>query len=105
MVDFSIPQGTELPQITATLTDENGPIDLSGGSVRLQMRAPGTDQLTVLDANASVLNPATAGRVSYQWIAGDTTHPRGLYVAWFLVDYAGVAQLEAPNPRLVIEIT
>jgi len=104
MVDFSIPKGTDLPQLTATLSDEIGPIDLTGSTVKLQIRAPGTESTVLLDVAANVVPPASNGRVIYAWQDGDTDLDRGLYVGWFLVDY-GLSTLEAPNPQLVFEIT
>lgn len=101
-VDFEIPKGRLLPILTATLTDANGAINLTGATVRFQMRLPGSSTLKV-DAAATVVN-AVAGQVSYAWQGTDTDTP-ALYVAWFEVTYSGPKPLNAPEPPLVIEVT
>lgn len=103
MADFSIPQDTLLPILTATLTYDDGtPIDLTGATVKFQMRLPGSSTLKV-DSAAVVVGAATLGQVSYTWVAADTDTP-GLYVAWFSAVF-GLSTLHAPNPSLVIEVT
>lgn len=100
MTSFSIPQDTLLPILTATLTDDNGPINLTGATVKFQMRLPGSTVLKV-DTNAQIVS-AVAGQVAYTWQTNDTNTP-GLYIGWFLLSY-GAAPLMAPNPQLVIEV-
>jgi hypothetical protein len=100
--DFEIPKGRLLPILTATLTDAVGAINLTGATVRFQMRAPGATTFKV-DAAATVVS-AAAGQVSYSWTGADTDTP-GLYVAWFEVTYSGPAPLNAPEPPMVIEVT
>jgi hypothetical protein len=100
--DFQIPKGRLLPNLTATLSDANGALNLSAASgVRFQMRAPGATVLEV-DQPATVVNAAT-GQVSYAWAAGDVDTV-GLYVAWFEVTTGGKA-FSAPEPPLVVEVT
>lgn len=102
MTDFLIPKGDTLPLLTATLSDANGPINLTVATgVKFQMRLPGASTLKV-NANATVVNP-TAGQVSYTW-AGADTDTTGLYVGWFLITFPGPKTMEAPNPQLVIEV-
>lgn len=101
MADFQIPRNALLPILTATLSDANGVLNLTGATVRFQMRVPGTSVLKV-DAGATVLNP-TAGTVQYTWIATDTD-TIGLYIAWFQCTYAA-KPLYAPEPPMVIEVT
>jgi hypothetical protein len=102
MVDFEIPKGRLVPILTATLSDANGPIDLTGTSVRFQMRLPGASVFKV-DAVATPVD-AVAGQISYAWQGADTDTP-GLYVAWFEVTFVGPKPLNAPEPPLVIEVT
>lgn len=101
MTDFQLPKGALLPLLTATLTDEVGPIDLTGTTVRFQMRAPGSSTLKV-DAGASVTS-AMNGVVTYTWQSGDTDTV-GLWIAWFLVEFT-LKDLYAPEPAMVIEVT
>ena len=102
MADFVIPQDTLLPILTATLSDANGALDLTGGTVKFQMRLPGTSVLKV-DGNAAVVGAAANGQVSYTWAGADTDTP-GLYIGWFRIAY-GPSILYAPEPALVVEVT
>jgi hypothetical protein len=101
--DFEIPKGRLLPILTATLTDDVGPIDLTGATVKFQMRPPGVGTTLKVDAAATVVSAAT-GQVSYTW-SGTDTDTEGLYVAWFEVTYSGPKPLIAPEPPLVLEVT
>lgn len=100
--DFQIPRGSLLPLLTATLNHENGPVDLTGATVRFQMRAPGSNVLKV-DSPATVASPETAGNVSYTWVEEDTDTV-GLYVGWFHATFTG-KPMQAPEPPFVIEVT
>jgi hypothetical protein len=97
---FSIPKADLLPNLSATLSDADGPINLTGAIVKFQMRLPGSSTLKV-DTSAAVVS-AVAGTVSYTWATGDTDTP-GLYLGWFLLTFSGKT-MEAPNPPLVIEV-
>jgi hypothetical protein len=101
VTEFSIPRGDLLPILSATLSDAKGPIDLTGATVKFQMRLPGSSTLKV-DAAAQTVDPATGGQVTYTWAGTDTDTP-GLYIAWFLVTYSGKT-MEAPNPQMVVEV-
>lgn len=99
--DFQIPQDTLLPILTATLSDANGVINLTGMTVRFQMRLPGSSTLKV-DAVATIVS-AVGGQVSYTWVGTDTD-TTGLYIGWFELVIGGKSFL-APEPPLVIEMT
>lgn len=101
MSDFQLPKGALLPLLTATLSDENGAINLTGATVKFQMRLPGSSTLKV-DANATVVS-AALGQVSYTWVAADTD-TIGIYVGWFLITFAA-KNLYAPEPPMVIAVT
>jgi hypothetical protein len=103
MVAFQIPKGALLPILTATLTDEVGPINLTGSTVKFQMRLPGSNLLKV-DSAAVIVGAATNGQVSYTWQTANVD-TIGLYIGWFLVTYSGSGNLYAPEPPMVIEIT
>lgn len=102
MADFEIPKAQLLPILTATLSDANGPIDLTSATVHFQMRLPGSSTLKV-DAVAVIVGAATNGQVSYTWQVGDTDTP-SLYVGWFAITTGGKS-FYAPEPPLVIEVT
>ena len=80
-------QGDTAPAITATiaLKSDLSPVDLSGASVRFQMRKPDDRRFTV-NAAATVTN-ASAGAVRYAWATNDLTVP-GEYVVQWEVTYA-----------------
>lgn len=99
--DFQIPKGRLLPIVTAALSDADGEIDLTGATVKFQMRLPGSSTLKV-DA-AAVVEDADQGEVSYTW-AGTDTDTRGLYIAWFQVTTGGKTFF-VPEPALVVEVT
>lgn len=99
--DFQLPQNALLPLLSATLTDDLGPIDLTGTTVTFQMRPPGSSELKV-DAGAAVTS-APNGQVTYTWQAADTD-TEGLYIGWFVVAFTA-KDLYAPEPPLVIEVT
>lgn len=101
MSDFQLPKGALLPLLTATISDENGPINLTGTTAKFQMRLPGSSTLKV-DAAATVVTPA-AGLVSYTWLAADTD-TIGIYIGWFLVTFTA-KNLYAPEPPLIIAVT
>lgn len=102
MAEFQIPQDRLLPLLTATLSDANGVLNLSGASaVKFQMRLPGSSTLKV-NAAADVTD-AAGGEVTYTWVGADTDTP-GLYVSWFEVT-AGGKTFAAPEPSMVVEVT
>lgn len=102
MVAFTLPKDTVLPNLTATLTQDTGAaINLTGATVKFQMRLPGIATLKV-DRSATITN-ATAGQVSFTWDDADTDVP-GLYIGWFKATYGVDQILYAPNPPFVVEI-
>lgn len=100
--DFQIPRNTLLPILTATLSDANGVINLTGLTVKFQMRLPGSSVLKV-DSAAALVGGGTGGQVSYTWQDMDTD-TAGLYLAWFQVTSA-TKTFGAPEPPLIIEVT
>jgi hypothetical protein len=69
--DFCLKKGNTLPMIKARLKNPDGSaMNLTGGSVRFRMRAPGSGVAKV-DAVATIVDAAT-GQVAYAWVAGDT---------------------------------
>jgi len=70
--------------IRETLSDDNGPIDLSGCTVIFRMTGPGQ----AFSASATIDN-APAGLVSYDWSAGVPDKP-GLWLReWEITTGAG----------------
>lgn len=69
MADFTIAQGDTLPAVTATLSDANGPVDLTGASVTFSLTL---GNVAVIADRACTITDATAGQVSVAWQPGDT---------------------------------
>lgn len=93
-------QGDTAPDIAAVIHvkgDNTTPIDLTGATVRFQMRKPDDRQFTV-DAPATIVDEGT-GEVLYQWAANDLAVPGDYDVQWE-VTFADlrVQTTATPNP-------
>ncbi len=80
-------QGDTAPDLLSVIHPEDdveNPIDLTGASVRFQMRKP-DDRLYTVDAPAHIVN-AGQGYVSYSWAPNDLAVP-GTYGAQWEVTY------------------
>jgi hypothetical protein len=92
MADFTIKRGDRRPILEATLTDEDGPIDLtSAASVKLLLKSGAT----TVDG-ACVVVSAVAGTVSYTWGATDTLIV-GAYDAEFEITWSTGIVETVPN--------
>lgn len=96
-------QGNTSPAITATIHDEDDPtvpIDLTGATVRFQMRKP-DDRLFTVDAIATVVNSA-AGQVSYSWAITDLAVPGEYDTQWEITFPDGKVQTTAHPNRILV---
>lgn len=102
--DFNIKRGDTSPAISSELQDNDGQVvDLTGAEVRFLMKERGGTALTV-DGTADIGSPATAGVVSYTWVApiGETpgdTDVAGEYDAEWEVTFADGTVQTFPNSR------
>lgn len=83
-IEATFVQGNTGPDITAQLHDEADAtqlIDLTGATVRFQMRKH-DDQLFTVDADADVVGDPTQGNVSYSWGANDLAVPGEYEAQW-----------------------
>jgi len=72
MADFYIKRGDRLPNLQATLKNEDGSIaDLTGANVRFNMFPVGS-VVAKVNSGASIEGAPTNGNVYYSWQAGDT---------------------------------
>lgn len=75
-------QGDTAPAVTGVIVhvSDETPLDLTGASVRFQMRKPDDRRFTV-NAGATITD-AAAGAVRYTWAVNDLTVPGGYIVQW-----------------------
>lgn len=96
MADFTIAQGDTLPSVSATLSDANGAVNLTGATVTFSLTLGG---VAVIVDRACTVTDATAGQVSVAWQAGDTAN-YGNAFAQFKATWADGTQ-SFPNSRLL----
>lgn len=102
-MSLNFTQGDTAPDITAVIHDEDDvatPVDLTGASVRFQMRFQEGNRYKV-NATATVTD-AVNGRVSYSWGPNDLAQ-WGTYDAQWEVTYpGGRVQTTYPPVELVV---
>jgi BppU N-terminal domain len=86
------------PPLTGQILNDGIPVNLTGATVKLQMRAENSSTLKV-DA-AAVIDIAASGNVHYDWAALDVD-TAGMYAAWWRVTAGG--QFE-DTPEFPVEI-
>lgn len=104
MADYYLKKGDIGNPLIAVLSDANGPVDLTGLTIRFKMR-PRTTLVTKVDGPA-VPDPdqsANPGRVSYSWAEGDVDSA-GRFVGEFIIDDFGGATFPNGNRYIEIEI-
>lgn len=89
MNTFIINQGERLPPFEVTISDVNGPVDLTGAAVLLQYRLAGT----LPWVSRAILDPSgfldrVGGLIRYEWLAGETDIA-GVYQVRYVVQFAG----------------
>lgn len=103
MADFSLKRGDTAIPLTAILSDNNGPLDLTGITVRFKMRGA-TLVNTKVDSPAIVDPDQTTnkGKVTYEWVDADVDTP-GNFVGEFKL-FSGGKPLTFPNGNTYIQI-
>lgn len=105
MTDFTIKQNDTSPSISAILKGaDREVIDLSGATVRFNMKNRRTGELIVDGRECTVID-ATAGQVRHDWQAGDTA-TSGLFNAEFEITFSSGKIESVPNgSHIQIKIT
>ncbi len=90
-------QGDTAPAITGAIThqNDNSALDLTGASVKFQMRKADDRRFTV-NATASVINAST-GSVGYDWAPNDLATPGDYLVQWEITFSGGRIQTTSQN--------
>lgn len=84
-------QGDTLPQIKATITNDDGTAtNLTGATPRLKFRAVGSN--TVLVTLTGIVTNAAAGEVVFNWNDGDLDREAG--------DYEGEIEVTFPSGQI-----
>lgn len=102
MADHYLTQGASAANLVRTLTDRDGPINLTGATTTFCMSRYGTN--VVNDGACSVVGVATAGTVSYPFTTTNTANA-GVFEGQFKVTFgSGAIQFFPSNRKLSIEI-
>lgn len=94
MADIFLKQKDRLPKLRATLMDGNGPINLTGATVKVWFRLKAGGEGSERSGNCTIIDPEN-GVVEYAWAAGDTDVPGDYYVE-FVVTITGMT-MTFPN--------
>lgn len=102
MADLTFSVGDTAPSVYGTLTVAGVAVNLTGCTVKFQMRTT-TALAHKVDATAVILSP-TAGTVRYDWAAGDLD-TAGDYVSTWEITYADltVTHTEPLNTITVVQ--
>lgn len=93
-------KGDRSPSLSDTIKVDNVAFDLTGSTVKFQMRQEGSSTLKV--DSAAVVVSATAGTVRYDWAAGDVDTEAD-YIGWWLVTLPGGKTQRSPRFSVQIE--
>lgn len=92
MTDFVIKSGSTGPPIVVTLLDGSNPVNLTGATVRMRMRAVSGGPL-VIDSPATIVGSPLEGTVSYQWQEADVDTVGNFEVEWEVTYLGGGEQV------------
>jgi hypothetical protein len=102
--DHTITQNDVGVLIEDILRDSKGVLlDLSNATVQYQARIPGSALSLGIDRPATVVAPATGGRVRYTLVAADTDTPGALIEQWKVTfGGGGIERFPATKHKLLI---
>lgn len=87
MADIYLTQNRRLPVLHAVLRDYSGIFDLSTASA-VKLVAMDSGGVNKINTACTIVNPSTAGEVTYAWAAADVDTP-GTYFAKFMATIGG----------------
>lgn len=100
--DFVIKRGNRLPSLVSVLEDADGPVDLSGKTVKFFMRLVGSKTKKVnADATPDADQVGNKGKVTYAWAAADID-TAGIYEGEFEVTFSVGLKQTFPNDRFIV---
>lgn len=70
MADIYVKRNDRKPIVESVLGDRNGPVNLTGATVKFIMQDPSSGAVKI--NTAATIVDAVAGSVSYSWVVGDT---------------------------------
>jgi len=95
-------EGDTGPAINGTivLTGTTTPVDLTGATVKFQMRKD-NDRRYQVDATASIVSPS-GGTVTYSWGANDLANPGPYLAQWEITFSGGIKQTTDPPVDIIV---
>lgn len=100
MTDLQMIENDTAPSVFGHITDDNGDVDLTGCTVRFQMRED-IDNRYAVDAVAVIVT-AGEGQVRYDWAAGDANLIGNFDVRWRILFPDG--SIEHTDPQGTIQV-
>lgn len=98
MADFSIKANDTWPPLEGTLSDLDGPIDLTTAQeVRLLLKGTRKANPATVSGVCTISSP-TNGAIEYFWVSADTAVP-DLYSAEFEITWADGSVQSVPNDK------
>ena len=101
MSDLVFVASDDAPSVFGTLARTAGPVNLSGATVKFQMRQADNRRFTV-NAVAVVVSPTT-GAVRYDWAPGDLATPGSYISRWRVTFGDGTIQHSEPENTIMVE--
>lgn len=100
MPNTTITQGSTNPALTEILQVNGVAINLTGATVRFQMRKENS-AINAVDSLATIVSP-TAGSVKYDWVAANTAN-EGVFYGWWKATLSSGQIYQSPEFRVVID--
>ena len=101
MADVTYKRGDNAPPITATLSDLDGPIDLSSAdAVRLRMKS----DTAIVEAGPVEITDAANGEIKYEWEADDLMFAGSYRGEWEITWSDGTIQTVPNDTYFAVDV-